>query len=44
MFLAIKVSHSIYLASDLHKAKGEDLTEEEKVVNFMDDYNKGAEG
>ena len=41
--LAIKVSHSLYLASDLHKARGKDLTEEEKVVNFMDDYNTGAD-
>ena len=39
----LKVSIQLILASDLHKAKGEDLTEKEKVVNFMDDYNTGAD-
>ena len=33
----------IYIASDLYKAKGEDLTEEEKCVNFMDDHNTRAD-
>ena len=35
----LKVSYS-FLASDLNRAKGEDLTEEEKCINFMDEHNK----
>ena len=32
-----------FSATDLDKAKGEDLTEEEKCVNFMDDHNARAD-